>query len=58
MHRLVVDSTELLINELKPVIRIVEAHAVGQIGDRSLKALPEGARTSKPPRQVMANSRQ
>ena len=53
MHRLIVDSTELLVDELQPVIRIVETDTLRQVGDRLLEALPECAGAGETPRQVV-----
>ncbi len=47
-HRLVVDFTELLVDELESVLRIIEADALRHRGDGMFEALAEGAGAAEP----------
>src|ERR1700761_3634787 len=53
-HRLVVNPAELFVDQMKPVISVIQADALREVRDRLLEALPQRARSFETPGQVVA----
>src|SRR3981189_737063 len=54
-HRLIVDPAKLFVDQLKPVLGIVQAEARGHVGDALLETLRKRPRAREAPRQVMTD---
>src|SRR5947207_5929225 len=54
-HWLMIDPAELLVDELKPILGVVQTDALRHVGDGLLETLPERARTCEAPREVITD---
>jgi hypothetical protein len=48
-HRLIVDPAELLVHQLKPILRVVQTDALRHVGNGLLETLSERTRAREAP---------